>query len=78
MNEREPKLAVIYCRVSDGKGSKRGDGLRSQRFSDLAVRVEERNRPGLADMIKHIREPRDTRHSVIIAKLIVSAETEMP
>lgn len=82
MIEREPRPAVIYCRVSEEKGGKRGDSLRSQetacreyaRFAGFDVHAVftdsmtsgDINRPGFADMVKFLKAHRSMGYSVII------------
>lgn len=82
MNEYERKPAVIYCRVSEEKGGKRGDSLRSQ---ETACREYARlanfdihqvftdsmtgggtNRPGMGAMVKFLKAHRAMGYSVII------------
>ena len=82
MNERELKPAVIYCRVSEEKGGKRGDSLRSQettcreyaRFANFDVHEVftdsmtggATNRPGMGAMVKFLKKHRGMGYSVII------------
>src|SRR5947209_2797149 len=82
MSEREPAQAVIYCRVSDDKQVKLGDGLNSQetRCREFAnargyavievfkddMTGERASRPALDEMLTFIRKHRSKPLIVII------------
>lgn len=82
MSERELKPAVIYCRVSEEKGGKRGDSLRSQettcreyaRFAGYDVHEVftdsmtggDINRPGMVQMLKFLKKHRSDGYTTII------------
>lgn len=82
MIERELKPAVIYCRVSEEKGGKRGDSLRSQettcreyaRFAGFDVHEVftdsmtggDINRPGMVEMLKFLKKHRSAGYTTII------------
>jgi site-specific DNA recombinase len=76
------KPAVIYCRVSDGKGGRRGDGLRSQEtscrqfakfagYSVDAVFTDDitgsvTDRKGMMALVKFLKAHRDMGYTVLI------------
>jgi site-specific DNA recombinase len=82
MIERELKPAVIYCRVSEEKGGKRGDSLRSQettcreyaRFAGYDVHAVftdsmtggDINRPGMVQMLRFLKKHRSAGYTTII------------
>lgn len=82
MKQQELRPAVIYCRVSDTKKGKRGDGLNSQetrcrefaRFGNYEVDQVFRDdmtggtidRPGMTAMVKFLKKHRALGYTVLI------------
>lgn len=78
----ELKPAIVYCRVSDGKGGRRGDGLRSQetscrqfaRFAGYSVDAvftddiagSTTDRDGMGAMLRFLQKHRKLGYTVII------------
>lgn len=82
MSANDPKPAVIYCRVSDGKGGRKGDGLRSQEtscrqfaqyagYSVDAVFTDDitgsvTDRKGMGELVNFLKKHRAIGYTVLI------------